>query len=119
MFLEISQNSQENTCARVSFSIKLQASACNFIKKETLAQMFYCEYWEVSKNAFFIEHLWPSVSNPCFWDYSEKHLFNFPLLFFVMVLFNFFLVVIYAILNKNVIKEDQKICLKHKNRSCH
>ena len=24
--LEISQNSQENTCARVSFSIKLQAS---------------------------------------------------------------------------------------------
>ena len=27
MFLEISQNSQENTCARVSFLIKLQASA--------------------------------------------------------------------------------------------
>ena len=31
MLLEISQNSQENTCARVSFLIKLQA--CNFIKK--------------------------------------------------------------------------------------
>ena len=27
MFLEISQNSQENTCARVSFLIKLQVSA--------------------------------------------------------------------------------------------
>ena len=26
MFLEISQNSQENTCARVSFLVKLQAS---------------------------------------------------------------------------------------------
>ena len=26
VFLEISQNSQENTCVRVSFSIKLQAS---------------------------------------------------------------------------------------------
>ena len=26
VFLEISKNSQENTCARVSFSIKLQAS---------------------------------------------------------------------------------------------
>ena len=25
VFLEISQNSQENTCARVSFSIRLQA----------------------------------------------------------------------------------------------
>ena len=36
VFLGISQKSQENTCARVSFSIKLQASrpeACNFIKK--------------------------------------------------------------------------------------
>ena len=28
LFLEISQNSQENTCARVSFLIKLQAVGC-------------------------------------------------------------------------------------------
>ena len=33
VFLEISQNSQENICARVSFLIKLQAEACNPIKK--------------------------------------------------------------------------------------
>ena len=33
MFLEILQNSPENTCARASFLIKLQAEACNFIKK--------------------------------------------------------------------------------------
>ena len=52
LFLEISQNSQENTCARVSFLIKLQASACNFIKKETLAQVFFCEFCEISKNTF-------------------------------------------------------------------
>ena len=58
VFFEISQNSQENTCARVSFLIKLQASmfkvnnkdarttpnACNFTKKETLTQMFSCEF---------------------------------------------------------------------------
>ena len=31
MFLEISQNSQENTCARVSLLIKFQAIGCNFI----------------------------------------------------------------------------------------
>ena len=31
VLLEISHNSQENTCARVSFLIKLQAKACNFI----------------------------------------------------------------------------------------
>ena len=44
VFLEISQNSQENTCAEVSFLIKLQASAsaCNFIKKETLTQVLSC-----------------------------------------------------------------------------
>ena len=72
MFSEFSQNSQENTCAKVSFLIKLQASlffnkvadkyttttagrpqACNFIKKETLAQVFSCEFCEISKNTFF------------------------------------------------------------------
>ena len=57
VFLEILQNSPENTCARVSFLIKLQArgprpEACNFIKKETLAQVFSCELCEISKNTF-------------------------------------------------------------------
>ena len=51
VFLEISQNSQENTCARVSFLIKFQAG--NFIKKETLAQVFCCEFYEIPKNTFF------------------------------------------------------------------
>ena len=32
VFLEISQNLKENTCAIVSFQIKLQAEACIFIK---------------------------------------------------------------------------------------
>ena len=62
MFLKISQNSQEKTCARVSFSIKLQAQACNYIKKESLAQVFPCEICEISKNTFFIEHLWATAS---------------------------------------------------------
>ena len=52
MFLEIPQNSQENTCARVSFLIKLQASACNFIKKEALTQVFSCEFCENFRNTF-------------------------------------------------------------------
>ena len=51
-FLQISQNPQENTCTRVSFSIKLQASGCDFIKKEALAQVFSNEFWEISKNTF-------------------------------------------------------------------
>ena len=31
----------------------LQASACNFIKKEALAQVFSCEFCEASNNTFF------------------------------------------------------------------
>ena len=49
---EILQNSQENTCVKVSFLIKLQAQACYFILKETLAQVFSCEFCEISKNTF-------------------------------------------------------------------
>ena len=52
VFLEISQNLLENTCAGVSFLIKLQVWACNFIKKETLAQVFSCEFCKISKNTF-------------------------------------------------------------------
>ena len=47
MFLKISENSQENTCARVYFSTKSL-----FLKKETLAQMFSCECVKISKNTF-------------------------------------------------------------------
>ena len=57
VFLKISQNLQENTCARVSFLIKLQVEACNFIKIETLAQVFSSEFSKGFKNVFFIEHL--------------------------------------------------------------
>ena len=44
VFLEILQNSQEN--------------AYNFIRKKTLAQVFPCEFWEISNNTFFKKHLW-------------------------------------------------------------
>ena len=50
MFLKTLQNSQKNTCARVSLLIKLQASACNFNKEEALAQVFFCEINEIPKN---------------------------------------------------------------------
>ena len=36
--------------------------ACNFIKKETLAEVFSCEFCEISKNTFFTEHLWVTAS---------------------------------------------------------
>ena len=49
MFFKISQNSRKSTCARVSFLIKLR----NSVKKETLAQLFCCEFWEICKNTYF------------------------------------------------------------------
>ena len=51
------QNSQENTFARAYLLIKMKVEACNFIKKGTLAQLFSCEFCEISKSTFFIEHL--------------------------------------------------------------
>ena len=62
MFLEILPNSQENTCTRVSFLIKLQASAWTCIKKEALAQVFSFEFCEISENTFFTEHAWATAS---------------------------------------------------------
>ena len=37
VFLKISQNFQENTGVRVPFTMKLQAEACNFMKKRDSA----------------------------------------------------------------------------------
>ena len=57
VLLKIFQNSQENTCAIVSFLIKLQADVCKFINKETMPQVFSFELCEFIKSTFFIEHL--------------------------------------------------------------
>ena len=57
VFLEISQNRQENTCARISFLIK------NFIiKREILEQVFSSEFDKIFKNTFSTVHLWMSAS---------------------------------------------------------
>ena len=52
VFCEMLQNSQENTYATVSFLIKFQVWACNFIKKETLAHALSCEFCKISTNTF-------------------------------------------------------------------
>ena len=57
VFLQISQNFQENTCASVSFFKKK-----DFIKKETLVQVFSWEFCKICNNVFFTEHLWATAS---------------------------------------------------------
>ena len=88
MFLKISQNSQENTCARGFFFNEVAglryhietspwicranqwigfyviSQACNFIKVESLANVFSCEICEISKNTLFTEHVWTTASYP-------------------------------------------------------
>ena len=39
-------------CQSLSLN-KAAGAACNFIKKETLAQVFSCEFCDISKNTFF------------------------------------------------------------------
>ena len=71
VFLEILQNSPKNTCARVSFLMKLQA---------TLLQVFFCEFCEISKNAFFYRaplvdasvNFNPLSANPAKWPNTLK-----------------------------------------------
>ena len=58
VFLEISQNSQENTSA-------------NVFKKETPAREFSYEFCEISKNRFFTEHL--DATGPLF---STKKIYS-------------------------------------------
>ena len=45
----------KHMCQNLFFN---KAETCNFIKNETLVQVFSCEFCEISKNTYFIEHLW-------------------------------------------------------------
>ena len=45
---------------------RLEPETCNFIKKETLAQVFSRELCEISKNTFFTEHL--RITASIIWD---------------------------------------------------
>ena len=80
MFLNIMQNSQENNCATVCFLIKLQASAKvsffkpqagNFIKKETLAQVFSGKFCIIFKNTLFYSTP-VAASELCISNYSIR-----------------------------------------------
>ena len=44
------------------FFNKVAGEACNFIKKETLGQVLYCQFYEIFKNTFSTEHLWTTAS---------------------------------------------------------
>ena len=63
-------------------SLRPKAQACNFIKKEALAQVFSCEFCEISKNTISTEYLqttasevfWLCRSTPYFYRYNINSL---------------------------------------------
>ena len=57
VFLEISQNSQENTCASL-FLTKLQALLATLLKKRLWHRCFSVNFAKFLRTPFFIEHLW-------------------------------------------------------------
>ena len=52
VFLEISQNSHENTCARASFLIKLQAEPATLLKKKLWQRCFPVNFAEFLRTNF-------------------------------------------------------------------
>ena len=50
-------NSQENTCARVSFLLNLKVGLQTLLKTETLPLVFSCEFCEIFKNTVLTEQL--------------------------------------------------------------
>ena len=64
VFLEISQNSHENTCARVSsFLIRLQAGLHLSLKRDSGTGVS-CEFSEISKNTSFYTTALVAASGP-------------------------------------------------------
>ena len=61
VLLEISQNSQENSCTKVSFLIKLQAST--LLKKRLWDRCFPVNFAKFLRAAFLTEYLWWLLPN--------------------------------------------------------
>ena len=71
--MKISQNSQENTSARVSLLIKLQTWGLKPYLKEFQIQAFSCELYNIFKNTFFIEHLhWLLLKSRSYLEFSSE-----------------------------------------------
>ena len=76
------------------FLIVAGLTACTFIEKETLTQVFFCEHCEIIQNNFFIEHLLLII---LFWNFYVitelvEHLWvqNWYFLYFLCHCFVFF-----------------------------
>ena len=58
-------------CQSLFFN-KVAGLACNFIKKETLAEVFAREFYGISKSNFFLQN----TSSGCFWCSHRRGVFR-------------------------------------------
>ena len=110
-FLKISQNLQENTCARVSFLIKLLTKACNFILKiRSGTSVFLWILWNFQECLVYSTPLHLYITKDDFDDVQiihwleiffkkyRNHFFIFLLLNFQTSKFKLFLICSYFLL---------------------
>ena len=81
---------EKHLCQSLFFDKVTGGGGCNFIKKETLAQVFSREFCEISKNTFFKEHLWTTASEGEYmflWlcEYTEFNHTSTIMIFFIIV----------------------------------
>ena len=69
VFLNISQNLQENTSAGVAFLIRLES--VQLYQKDNLAKVFSGEFCKILKNKYFVEHLRTAAS-----ENEQRNRFN-------------------------------------------
>ena len=60
LFFNANANLLQIQCKSIDWS--LYDGACNFVKKEALAQVFSREFCEIFKNTFFYRALWVAAS---------------------------------------------------------
>ena len=63
MFFKNSQNSQQKKSFQGLFLNKFQVNTCKYFEKETLTQVFFCQFFKISLNVCFIEHLRATASD--------------------------------------------------------
>ena len=61
MIYRVKETVKVVTCRPNTFNF-IKKEARNFIKKETLVQVFPCEFCQISRTTFFTEHLWTTAS---------------------------------------------------------
>ena len=83
-FLESLQNSQENTYVRV-------------LKKETLPQVFSCEFCEISKNTFFTEF---RIFIFIWYQYDIENWYHYNMKFYIVLRYRYNIVMM---LEKDII----------------